>query len=90
MEGDTCLQGILRYLLIYLFISKALRKERPYMFPKSGALMEMGCPFQSLNISFGVPSKGALPPGPPAWSSLEERCPVPRTLLHSSIKIPRI
>ena len=33
------------------------------MFPKSGAHMET-LPFQSLNVSFGVPSKGALPSGP--------------------------
>jgi hypothetical protein len=29
------------------------------------------CPFQSLNISFGVSSKGALPPGPPHGVPLE-------------------
>jgi len=29
MERDTCLQGIFTSPLIYLFISKALRKERP-------------------------------------------------------------
>jgi hypothetical protein len=40
MERDTRLQGIFTYLLIYLFISKALRKERHSMFPKSGAPME--------------------------------------------------
>jgi len=40
MERDTRLQGIFTYLLIYLFISKALRKERLSMFPKSGAPME--------------------------------------------------
>jgi hypothetical protein len=40
LERDTRLQGIFTYLLIYLFISKALRKERPSMFPESGALEE--------------------------------------------------
>jgi len=40
MERDTCLQGTLTYLLIYLFIPKALRKERPSIFPKSRAPME--------------------------------------------------
>jgi hypothetical protein len=34
------LQGIVIYLLIYLSISKALRKERPSMFPKRWAPME--------------------------------------------------
>jgi hypothetical protein len=46
MERDNRIQGIF-YILIYLFISKALRKERPPMFPRSGALMETR-PFQSL------------------------------------------
>ena len=40
MERETCLQGIFTYLLIYLFIPKALRKERSSIFPKSGAPME--------------------------------------------------
>jgi len=35
------------------------------MFPKSGGSMETDAHFQSLRISFGVPSKGALPPGSP-------------------------
>jgi len=35
------------------------------MFPISGAPMEADTHFQALlNISFGVPSKGALPQGP--------------------------
>ena len=66
MERDTRLQGICTYLLIHLFISKAPRKERPSMFPKSGAPKETGALSRTLlNISLGVPSKGALPPGPP-------------------------
>jgi len=36
-----------------------------------------------LSMSFGVSSKGALPP-----CSLGERCPTPRGLLHSSFKVP--
>jgi hypothetical protein len=40
MKRDTSLQGIFTYLLIYMFISKALRKEHPSIFPKSGAPME--------------------------------------------------
>ena len=35
------------------------------MFPKSGAPMEADAHSWALiNISFGIPSKGALPPGP--------------------------
>ena len=60
----TRLQGIFTSVLIYLFISKSLRKERPSLFPKSGVPIDKR-PFQNLNISFGVSSKGALPPGPP-------------------------
>jgi len=40
MEIDTRLQGTFMCLLIYLFISKALRKERSSMFPKRGVHME--------------------------------------------------
>jgi hypothetical protein len=48
VERDIHLQGIFIYLLIYLFISKALRKERPSLFPKSGAPVETRRPFLSL------------------------------------------
>jgi hypothetical protein len=48
-------------LLKYLFILKALRKECPSMFPKSEAPMEIDANSRILcNISFGVPSRGAL------------------------------
>jgi len=40
MERDTCLQGIFTYLLIYLFVPKALRDEHPSIFPKSRAPMK--------------------------------------------------
>ena len=64
MERDTCLQGIFTSFLIYLFISKAVRQERPSMFPKRGAPMERDTNLQSLlYLSPRVPSKGALPPG---------------------------
>jgi hypothetical protein len=37
----------------------------PFMFPKSGAPMETDAHSRALlNISFGVPSKEALPRGP--------------------------
>jgi hypothetical protein len=74
--GDSCLQRIFTYLLIYFFISKAPWKERPYMFPKSGAPMETDAYARALlNMSFGVPSKGALPRGPPHWASSERDAP---------------
>jgi len=41
------------------------------------------------NISFGVPSKGALPPGAPHGAP-GERCPIPRALLQSSFKVSGI
>jgi len=64
MERDTRLQGIFICLLIYLFISWTRRKERPSVFPKSGAPMETDALSGAIpNISFRVLSKGALPPG---------------------------
>ena len=76
MEKDTRLQGIFTYLLIYLFISKALRKERPSMFPKSAAPTETDALSRALlKTSFGVPSKGALPPGPPHGVPSERDAP---------------
>jgi hypothetical protein len=49
---------------MYLFISKSLRKKRPSMFLKSEAPMETDTHSRALlNISFRVPSKGALPKG---------------------------
>jgi len=66
MERDTRFQDIFTSLLIYLFISKALKKERLSMFSKSRAPKETDAYSRALlNISFGVPSKGALSPGPP-------------------------
>ena len=76
MERDTHLKGIFTSLLIYLVISKALHKERPSMFPKSGAPMETDAHTRALLIiSFRVPSKGALPPGSPHGVPLERDAP---------------
>jgi hypothetical protein len=48
------------------------KKVRPFMFPKSGAPMETDAHSKALlNISFGVSSKGALPPGTPHGVPLE-------------------
>jgi hypothetical protein len=66
MERDTRLRGIFTYLLIYIFISKALRNERLSMFPTRGAFMETDAHFRAFfNISFSVPSRGVLLPGRP-------------------------
>jgi hypothetical protein len=46
-QRDTCLQGILTYLLIYLSISKTLRKQCPSTYLKAGPYGNR-CPFQSL------------------------------------------
>jgi hypothetical protein len=40
IQRDKLLQGIFTYVLIYLFNPKAVRKELPSMFPKSGARMD--------------------------------------------------
>ena len=43
----------------------ALRKKRPSLFPEIGAPREAEAHFRALlDISFRVPSKGALPQGP--------------------------
>jgi hypothetical protein len=68
------LTGHCTYLLIYLFISKAL--ERPSMFPKSGAPMDTDAHSRALlNVSFGVPSKEAVTRGPPHWASSDRDAP---------------
>jgi hypothetical protein len=86
MERDIRLQGNFTYLLIYHFISKALRKEHPSMFPRSGAHMETDVHSRALlNISFGVPSKGVLPPRPPHGVPSERDAPFlePSFIHHS-------
>ena len=76
MGRDTRLQSIFTYLLKYFFISKSLSKERPSMFPKNGAPMETEAQSRALlNIYFGVPGKGALPPSPPHGFSSEIDAP---------------
>ena len=60
------LTGYFTSLLIYLFISKALRREPPPIFPQSLVLIETDAHSRALlNICFGVRSIGALPPDPP-------------------------
>jgi len=59
--------------IYYPFLSKSPGKRIPSSFP-NGALMERDTRLQGIltsllmylfNISFGVPSNGGLPPGPP-------------------------
>jgi len=68
MERDTCLQGIcisLENLIKIPLNKRALRNKHPSMFPKSGTPMETDAHFRDfLDISFRVPSKGALHQGP--------------------------
>jgi len=56
-------------------LSKSLGKERPSMFPKSGAPVETDVNFQKLCVSFGFTSKGALPPGSPHRAPSERDAP---------------
>jgi len=77
----TLIKIPLNKIFFFLF-SKILRKEHPSMFPKIRALWKQTPISRALlNIYFGVPGKGALPPGP-FRESLGERCPIPRALFH--------
>jgi len=77
----------------YSLLSKSPGKRIPSRFPK-GAPMEKGTHLQGIftslliylfNISFRVPSKGALPPGPPHGVPLERDVPFlePSFIQHS-------
>jgi len=87
MRTDIHLQGIFTYLLIYISLSQnSLRKECPSMIPNSGAPMETDAHSRALlNISFGIPNKGALPPGPPHGVPLKRNVPFlePSFIHHS-------
>ena len=95
-DRDTRLQDFLHIETLikiplnnnFFLFSKALRKGRPSLFYKSGALRKQTPISRALlNVSFGVPSKGASLQVP-FMESLQERCPVPGALLHSSFKVP--
>jgi hypothetical protein len=61
------------------------------MFPKNGPPMKTDAHSRALlNISFRVPNKGALPPGPRHRAPLERDAPFLEPFLHSSFKIPGI
>jgi len=56
----------------FILLSKALGQERPPMFPKTGPLWkQVPISIPLLSTSFGVPSKGALPPGSPHTAPTE-------------------
>ena len=67
-------------------LSKALGKERPRMFPKTEPLWKQTPISRTLlGISFGVPSKGALPPGSPHRTPTERDAPFPEpSFIHLS------
>jgi hypothetical protein len=66
MERDTRLQGIFTYLLIYLFISKALRKKCPLHVPQERGSYGKRRPFQSLTEHiFWGPQYRSPPSRPP-------------------------
>ena len=81
--GERCL---LTGHFTYLFISKSLRIGVPPCSPKVGPLQkQMPIPELQPNISFGVPSKGAVPPGPPHWVPSKRGAPFlePSFIHHS-------
>ena len=65
----TCLSNFSTKVLLMkklTLLSKALGKELPSMFPKTESLwIQMPISRALLSVSFGVPIKGALPPGSP-------------------------
>ena len=88
MERDNRLQGMFTSLLIYLFNSKALRKERPSTFPKSEAPMETDANSRALlNISFGFSSTGAPPPEALSTEPLQTETLHSYSLIHPSLKV---
>ena len=78
----TCLSEFLKKVLLIkqnlTVLSTALGKQLPPMFPKTGLLRKQTpIPRALLSISFGVPSKGALPPGSPHRAPTERDAPSP-------------
>ena len=66
--GHFCLslETLIKIPLNKIFSPPFLRdpkKRAPLHVPQNRGPMEADTHFQSLNISFGVPGKGALPPG---------------------------
>jgi len=82
-DRDTHLQGIFMYLLIYLFISP---KERVslHCLQKWGIYGNRHHSRALLNISFRVPSKGALPPSHGVPSERDAMFLEPSFIHHST------
>jgi hypothetical protein len=82
IESDTRLQGIFTHLLIYLFISKALRKERPFCPPKAGPLWKQTpIPEPYLTYLSGSPVKEPSPEAFHTEPLHKERRSIPRAPL---------
>ena len=69
--------------IYYSFLSKVLANEPPPGSP-TGPLWRGRPIYRAFCISFGFPSKGAVPQGP------LHGIPTTRALLHSSVKVPII
>jgi hypothetical protein len=80
-------QVLIKVILIrnFTLLLKALGKECNPMFHETGPLWKQ-TPISKalLSISFGVPSKGALPPGSPHIAPTERNGPFPETSIFQS------
>ena len=61
--------------IYYSFLSRVPASESPPSYPTGPLWREMPVSKAFLNISSRVPSKGALPRGPPHWASAERNAP---------------
>jgi hypothetical protein len=75
------LEFLIKFLPIkrhFILLSKALGKQRPPMFPKTGPVCKQTPISRALlSISFGVPSKRALSPGSPHRAPTDRDAPFP-------------
>jgi len=87
------LEFLIKILLInrnFTLLSKAQGKEHPTMFPKTGPLWKQTAIYRALVFivvikTFGVPSKGAFPPGSPHRPPAERAAPYPEpSFIHLS------
>ena len=89
----TCfLNSSIKFLVIkryFTLLSKTLRKERPSVFPETSPLWKQTSISRALlGISYGVPSKGALPPGSPHRVHTETDAPFPEPFFIHLSKSP--
>jgi hypothetical protein len=84
---DTHLQGIITYLLLYLYISKAQKRVPPFS-PKAGPLRKK-TPFPEPYLIYPSWSPVKEPSlQVPLVSPLGEKCTVSSSLFHSSFRVP--